>query len=64
LHNARRKRGYVFIWLYFSAAEVQELIIDHKAAFVTYVTAGYPTEGETVDIMLSMQAGGAGSCPS
>ena len=31
-----------------------------QAALVTYVTAGYPTEHETVDILLGMQAGGAG----
>lgn len=27
---------------------------------MTYVTAGYPTVGETVDILLGMEAGGAG----
>jgi tryptophan synthase len=27
---------------------------------VTYVTAGFPTAGETVDILLGMEAGGAG----
>ena len=27
---------------------------------MTYVTAGYPTAGETVDVMLGMEAGGAG----
>ena len=33
---------------------------EQRAAFVTYVTAGYPTVGETVDILLGMEAGGAG----
>ncbi|KAL8730303.1 MAG: hypothetical protein Q9181_004716, partial [Wetmoreana brouardii] len=32
---------------------------EQRAALVTYVTAGYPTAEETVDIMLAMQAGGA-----
>ena len=27
---------------------------------MTYVTAGYPTAEETVDVMLGMEAGGAG----
>ena len=31
-----------------------------RAALVTYVTAGYPTAAETVDITLGMQAGGSG----
>ena len=31
-----------------------------QPAFVTYVTAGFPTAGETVDILLGMEAGGAG----
>ncbi|KAJ5815405.1 tryptophan synthase [Penicillium riverlandense] len=31
----------------------------HRAALVTYVTAGYPTMEETPEIMLAMQAGGA-----
>ncbi|RFU27842.1 hypothetical protein B7463_g8496, partial [Scytalidium lignicola] len=30
-----------------------------RPALVTYVTAGYPTAGETVDILLGMEAGGA-----
>ncbi|KAH0607726.1 uncharacterized protein H6S33_002760 [Morchella sextelata] len=30
-----------------------------RRALVTYVTAGYPTAGETVDVMLAMEAGGA-----
>lgn len=31
-----------------------------RPALVTYVTAGFPTAAETPDIMLAMQAGGAG----
>lgn len=31
-----------------------------RSALVTYVTAGYPTAEETPDIMLGMEAGGAG----
>ena len=34
---------------------------DGRAALVTYVTAGYPTAEETVEIMLGMEAGGAGN---
>jgi tryptophan synthase len=30
-----------------------------RPAFVTYITAGYPTPEETVDILLGMEAGGA-----
>ncbi|KAH0562004.1 anthranilate synthase / indole-3-glycerol phosphate synthase, partial [Trichoglossum hirsutum] len=32
---------------------------ENRLALVTYVTAGYPTTEETVDILLGMQAGGA-----
>ncbi|KAL8736509.1 MAG: hypothetical protein Q9166_000301 [cf. Caloplaca sp. 2 TL-2023] len=32
---------------------------EQRSALVTYVTAGYPTAEETVDIMLGMEAGGA-----
>ncbi|KAJ5286715.1 tryptophan synthase [Penicillium angulare] len=32
---------------------------DNRAALVTYLTAGYPDINETVEIMLSMQSGGA-----
>lgn len=32
---------------------------EKRPALVTYVTAGYPTVDETVDIMLGMEAGGA-----
>lgn len=31
-----------------------------QPALVTYVTAGYPTPQETPDILLAMEAGGAG----
>jgi tryptophan synthase len=31
-----------------------------RPALVTYATAGFPTAEETPDIMLGMQAGGAG----
>jgi tryptophan synthase len=34
--------------------------LDNRSALVAYVTAGYPTVGETVDILLAMEAGGAG----
>lgn len=33
---------------------------EKRSALVTYVTAGYPTADETVDILLAMEAGGAG----
>lgn len=33
---------------------------ERRPALVTYVTAGFPTAEETPDIMLGMQAGGAG----
>ena len=33
---------------------------EKRPALVTYVTAGFPTANETVDIMLGMEAGGAG----
>ncbi|KAJ5942670.1 hypothetical protein N7516_002838 [Penicillium verrucosum] len=32
---------------------------ESRVALITYVTAGYPTVGETPDIMMSMQVGGA-----
>ncbi|KAJ5934435.1 tryptophan synthase [Penicillium verhagenii] len=32
---------------------------ENRAAFITYVTAGFPTVSETPSIMLAMQAGGA-----
>ena len=33
---------------------------EKRTALVTYVTAGYPTSEETVEILLGMEAGGAG----
>ena len=33
---------------------------EKRPALVTYFTAGFPTVEETVDIMLGLQAGGAG----
>ena len=33
---------------------------ENRVALITYVTAGYPTGSETPDIMMSLQAGGAG----
>ena len=33
---------------------------EKRSALVTYVTAGYPTADETVDILLALEAGGAG----
>jgi tryptophan synthase len=35
-------------------------LLQLQSALVTYVTAGYPTAQETPDIMLGMEAGGAG----
>ena len=34
---------------------------EKRPALVTYVTAGYPTPGETVDVLLGLEAGGAGA---
>lgn len=31
----------------------------NEAAFVSFVTAGYPTKHDTVDILLALEAGGA-----
>lgn len=31
-----------------------------RAALVSYITAGYPTVEETVDILLGLESGGAG----
>lgn len=36
---------------------------EKRSALVTYVTAGYPTVGETVDILLGLENGGAGEIP-
>jgi tryptophan synthase len=33
---------------------------ERRSALVTYVTAGFPTMDETVDILLAMESGGAG----
>lgn len=34
---------------------------EKRSALVTYVTAGYPTVDETVDILLGLENGGAGT---
>ena len=36
---------------------------ERRSALVTYFTCGYPTLEETRDVMLGMQAGGAGMPP-
>ena len=36
---------------------------EKRPAFVAYVTAGYPTADETIDILLGLEAGGAGLFP-
>ncbi len=33
---------------------------ENRPAFVTYVTAGYPTAESTLQILLGMEAGGSG----
>ncbi|KAK5798449.1 hypothetical protein VI817_004739 [Penicillium citrinum] len=33
-----------------------------RAALVAYITAGYPTVEEAVDILLGLENGGAGTC--
>jgi tryptophan synthase alpha subunit len=33
---------------------------ENRTALVTYITCGYPSTDETPDIMLGLQAGGAG----
>jgi len=33
-----------------------------RAALVAYITAGYPTVEEAVDILLGLENGGAGMC--
>lgn len=35
---------------------------EKRSALVTYVTAGYPTVEETIDILLGLENGGAGKC--
>ena len=37
---------------------------EKRPALVTYVTAGYPTPEETVNVLLGMEAGGAGNIHS
>lgn len=34
---------------------------EKRAALVAYITAGYPTVEETVDILLGLENGGAGT---
>lgn len=34
---------------------------EKRAALVAYITAGYPTVEETVDILLGLENGGAGA---
>jgi tryptophan synthase len=34
----------------------------NRAALVAYITAGYPTAEEAVDILLGLENGGAGMC--
>jgi hypothetical protein len=62
LPSARRKEEYVNAPL---RGANNRSDMTHQAALVTYVTAGYPTPEETVDVMLGMEAGGAGEfwCP-
>lgn len=57
-----------FFFLDFAAIRIMEEIKrtfaqckkEKRAALIPYVTAGYPTSEETVEIMLGMEAGGAG----
>jgi hypothetical protein len=56
-HNARRRAGYGHEVLLDSEC----VLIVSQSALVTYVTAGYPTAQDTPDIMLGMEAGGAGT---
>lgn len=37
---------------------------EKRPALVTYVTAGYPTPEETVNVLLGMEAGGSGNVHS
>ena len=37
---------------------------EKRPALVTYVTAGFPTPEETVNVLLGMEAGGAGNWDS
>lgn len=57
---------YLYISIYISICPLQRESWKSgadplKPALVTYVTAGFPTVKETVDIMLGMEAGGAGA---
>ena len=37
--------------------------LNERAAFITFVTAGFPTVEETTGLMLALQNGGAGTVP-
>lgn len=37
---------------------------EKRPALVTYVTAGFPTAEETPDVLLGLEAGGAGKHPT
>lgn len=41
------------------SADSSSRILQNEAAFVTFVTAGFPTKHDTVDILLALEAGGA-----
>lgn len=56
--SARKSREYELSWI-----EQSHVLIYIQSALITYVTAGYPTPEETPDIMLAMEAGGAGTMP-
>lgn len=56
--SARKSREYELSWI-----EKSHVLIYIQSALITYVTAGYPTPEETPDIMLAMEAGGAGTMP-
>ena len=66
-----RKQQSIFFVLQLQLAEIMEAIKqtfaqckkEERPALVTYVTAGFPTTAETVDILLGMEAGGAGRPP-
>ena len=52
---ARKSREYGL-----SHVHITLILTQGQSAFVTYVTAGFPTPEETPDILLAMEAGGAG----
>lgn len=56
--GARKSREYEWNWI-----QQRCSLIYVQSALVTYVTAGFPTAEETPDIMLAMEAGGAGTMP-